>query len=356
MTMEPLRTVALGGGTVDWDALAEAAGDVYYQRDYLRAAALHEAGELCLVHYCGEGGIVLYPLVRRPLEALSLPGQLVRGRFDLTTPYEYGGPLLICEHAAEQAVRAGFLRAFDAWCRDTGVVSEFVRFDPLLAVHFGWGGVYDLRSCGSNVVIDLSRDDATLLAQMRGAARRAVLAAQRRGCRVEYASARSGDFASLYRANLDRLGAGAQYYLSTAYFADLAVLGCEDRLAVAFGPNGEIAGAALFVVGRLFAHYHLAAVDRTMSSLNPGHLLIYEAARRLRDSGRRWLHLGGAAPSQSGLRAFKESFSPDRMDYVVGTRVHDAVTYRALAEAAGAAGARFFPAYRTPTLTASVAA
>jgi hypothetical protein len=356
MTMEPLRTVALGGGTADWDALAVAAGDVYYQRDYLRAAALHEAGELCLVHYRSDCGAVLYPLVRRSLETLPLPGPLTRSRFDLTTPYEYGGPLLICEPAAEQSVRAGFLRTFDAWCRDTGVISEFVRFDPLLAAHSGWGDAYDLRPCGRNVVIDLSQDDAALLAQMRGAARRAVLAAQRRGCRVEHTSARSGDFASLYRASLGRLGAGAHYYFSVDYFADLAALGGEDRLAVALSPNGEIAGVALFVVGRQFAHYHLAAVDRAMGSLNPGHLLIYEAARRLRDSGRRWLHLGGAAASQSGLRAFKESFSPDRVDYVVGTRVHDALTYRALAEAASAVGERFFPAYRTPTLTASVAA
>ena len=61
-------------------------------------------------------GDVLYPFLVRPLEG---------GRCDITSAYGYGGPY----------GRGEWRQAFAAACREHGVVSEFVRFHPLLGNH-----------------------------------------------------------------------------------------------------------------------------------------------------------------------------------------------------------------------------
>lgn len=330
-----------------WDALAEAYGDIYYRRDYLSAAALNESGETLVALWRGVDGAVLYPIVCRPLDGLPVPARLTHGRCDLVTPFEYGGPLVVPSTDAAGAaarLRAGYDRAFAAWCADRRVVAEFIRFHPLLGAQQGWDDTYTLRTSAANVVLDLAKDDDTLLADMRSATRRAVRASEHRGVEVRELEA-AAPFAALYHAGMDRLGAAPQYYFPPAYFDALRRLDGAALLA-AWSDRGQLAGVAAFIAGRRFAHYHLGATDRSLSSLRPMNALFFAAARRFRARGCRWLHLGSAAGSQVGLRSFKEGFSTDRRDYAVGTRIHDAATYRALADAAGAGAGGFFPAYR----------
>jgi serine/alanine adding enzyme len=337
----------------DWDALVAAHGDVYYRRDYLAVAQRNEPGPVLLALFRGAAGAVLYPVVRRPLDALAVPSELTQGRCDLATPYEYGGPLLAAGDAEKAAVRAAFDRAFAAWCGSHGVVSEFVRFHPLLAVQGEWTGGYAVRISGQNVVLDLSLTDDALLAGMRGTTRRAILTAARRGLRLRRVG--PGDaarFGALYRGNMDRLAARPEYYFADDYFRRLAALEAQALLLAAEDADGGLAGVAAFLVGPHHAHYHLSAADRAMSRLNPLNALIFEAARLLRARGCRLLHLGGVAAGQVGLRAFKDGFSSERRAYAIGTRIRDADAYRTLSAAARAVSGTFFPAYRATRLAA----
>jgi len=343
--LEVVPLAAAGPGfAAAWDALVEAHGDVYYRRDYLAVAQLNESAPVLLALFRGDAGAVLYPVVRRPLAALDLPASLTDGRCDLVTPYEYGGPLLAPSSAPDAAerLRANFDQAFSGWCRETGVVAEFIRFHPLLATQRGWSGHYDLRPSAANVVLDLSRDEETLLAGMASATRRAVRAAGNRGVALREIDAAT--FAKLYLAGMQRLGAAPQYYFPTPYFAALQDLEGATMLG-AFGDDGALAGVAAFIAGREFAHYHLGAADRAQTRLRPMNALFFGAISWARARGCRWLHLGGGAKNQAGLRSFKEGFSAERRDYVVGTRVWDQAAYHALAMASGGDGG-FFPTYR----------
>src|SRR5580698_1475105 len=88
LRVEPLASIEPGENFAQtWDRCARAFGDIYYERGYLAAAALNEAGTVELALFEHGNGTVLYPFVRRPLE--------IPDRFDLVTPYEYGGPLAI---------------------------------------------------------------------------------------------------------------------------------------------------------------------------------------------------------------------------------------------------------------------
>lgn len=355
MTAAGLQVLSLEAAASDlhfaatWDGLAAAHGDVYYRRDYLAVAELNEPGRIMLALYRNDRGSVIYPVGLRSLEALPLPTTLTRGRFDLLTHHEYGGPLVI---GAGDALRRSFDRAFAQWCGDTGVVAEFVRFHPVLENQRGWESCYTIRQSCANVMLDLERDDASLLAGMRGNTRRAILAAERRDLRITHLAPETAPrFGELYRRNMDRLSARPEYYFDDTYFTRLAKLDCATLLA-AEDTDGTLAGAANFLAVSGVAHYHLSTADRRMSRLNPLNALIFHAAQQLRAKGIRWLHLGGAAKSQPGLRAFKDGFSQLRRDYVVGTRIHDVARYDALRDAAAVAEGRFFPAYRAMRLAA----
>jgi len=357
MTAGNLQVLSLAAAAANaafasaWDGLAAAHGDAYYRRDYLAAVEPTEPGRIMLALYRGDAGAVLYPVGLRPLEALPLPGALTRGRFDLLTHHEYGGPLVVGND--DSALRPAFDRAFTQWCGDIGVVAEFVRFHPVLATQRGWESAYETRLSCTNIMLDLALDDAALLADMRGTTRRAIQSGERRGLRIADLTPETAPrFSNLYRRNMDRLAARAEYYFGDAHFVRLAGLAGTATLLGAEAADGTLAGAASFLSASGIAHYHLSAADRAMSRLSPLNALIFHAAGRLRAQGVRWLHLGGAAKSQPGLRAFKEGFSSLRRDYAIGTRVHDAARYAALRDAAAVAEGRFFPAYRAMRLAA----
>jgi serine/alanine adding enzyme len=358
MTAGNLQVLSLAAAAGDasfaaaWDGLAAAYGDAYYRRDYLAAVEPTEPGQIMLALYRDDGGAVLYPVGRRPLEALPLPSALTRDRFDLLTHHEYGGPLVISDDD-KSALRCAFDHAFIQWCGDIGVVAEFVRFHPVLATQRGWESAYATRLSCTNIMLDLALDDAALLADMRGTTRRAIQSGERRGLRITTLTPETAPrFSGLYQKNMDRLAARAEYYFGDDHFVRLAKLAGTATLLAAEDAGGALAGAASFLAASGIAHYHLSAADRAMSRLSPLNALIFHAAGQLRSQGIRWLHLGGAAKSQPGLRAFKEGFSSLRRDYAIGTRVHDAARYNALRDAAAVAEGRFFPAYRAMRLAA----
>jgi len=312
---------------------------MYHEISYLQIAALHEEGEIVLCVYRHPKGVVIYPFVLRPMP-FGMPG------YDIITPYEYGGPLVQAVDA--QAVRAGFREAFAGYCRSQGIVSEFVRFNPLLRNQEGWGGFYELRKCCDNVVIDLSKDEDMILAGYRNSTRYNVRIACKRGVRVER-SANPCLFVDIYHRAMDRVNAAPFYYFSDAYFERLVDL---DSVSLYFARDGDgrVISAALFLHSRRYVHYHLSATATGVNRLAPGSLLLHSVALDMQRAGKKYLHLGGAAASQEGLLRFKRGFSGDRRGYYVGRRVQDLAKYEAAQAAWDAANpgksTDYFPGYR----------
>lgn len=313
--------------------------DVYYTIPYLQAAALHEEGEIVVCIYRQPGGAVFYPFVLRPLSGAC---------YDIVTPYEYGGPLVYATDRA--AVQAGFQKAFASYCHSQGIVSEFVRFHPLLCNQRGWGELYELQKCRDNVVIDLSKELTTIFAEYRNSTRYNVRMARKGGVQIERADKTLASFrlfVDLYHRTMVRVNAAPFYYFSNEYFEGLANLS-DDLISLYFARDcdGRIISAALFLHGQRYVHYHLSATVTGVNRLAPNNLLLHTVAIDMQRAGKKYLHLGGAAPDQVGLFRFKSGFSSDRRAYYVGRRIHDPVKYEALWVEAGQPVTDYFPAYR----------
>lgn len=244
---------------------------------------------------------------------------------DIQSAYGYGGPVA---STADPAFLDAAWRAYGEWCRDNGILAEFVRFHPLLENWRYFGGtVMDDRW---TVWVDLTADDLATGYEVR--VRTAIRKARNGGVRVVWRRG-AGDaavFGELYRATMTRLDADEFYRFDDDYLASLMAW---DRTHLGLCLAGdEVVAAALFLEGNQMLEYHLSAATPEGKRLAATNLLLHEAALLGQRLGCRALHLGGGFDGREDnpLLFFKSGFSPLRGMFRIGRLIHQPEAYAAL--------------------------
>ena len=323
-----------------WDALLErlGCGDVYLRRAYVEASCLLDEGRPAFLHVAGAGGDVAFPCIVRPVPDGASS--------DVTTPYGYGGPVAA---GAAPPVDA-FWESYERWCAETGVVSTFLRFHPLLENYRYAGRSVRVERLADTIAWSLDEgDDRVVFERMHRHHRRVVRKAEERVDVEAHASPeRRDEFASLYEATMRRQNASDFYFFPPAYWDALAAR-LRDRL-VRFDAraDGELVGSILCFDSPPWLHYHLGASSEQARSLGAMHLLHYRAACWAKARGARAFHLGGGVGGrEDSLWEYKRRFAPDgRRAAWIGKMVHDERAYRALTGTQALELDGFFPAYR----------
>src|SRR3989338_8773267 len=94
--------------------------DIYFSPAYGKIWAQTEQAEFKLFKYEKENYRVVYPLLIRKIDATWQ---------DVTSPYGYSGPL---SNRIDPGLYQEFRLNFNNWCQQNHIVSEFIRFHPLL--------------------------------------------------------------------------------------------------------------------------------------------------------------------------------------------------------------------------------
>jgi len=297
-------------------------------------------------------GWILYPFVLRPAG-----GDLV----DITTPYGYGGPFFSGD-AREHA--EAFWSSFDAWARDTGVVSEFVRLSPFEEALLPYPG--ERVEVRENVVRALEPTDEELWADFAHKVRKNVKRARAGGVEIEVdeRGERLDDFLRVYGSTMDRRQAGGGYYFPRSFFE-----GIGRRLEGQFAylhalHEGRVVSTELALVSADTVYSFLGGTEAEAFPLRPNDLLKHELILWARRSGKRRVVLGGGYEAGDGIFRYKRAFAPRGVvPFRVGRRVLYERAYAELVEAHRAEGRRrdpawepgpgFFPAYRAELPPAS---
>jgi hypothetical protein len=306
--------------------------------EYHRIALHLEEGEPHCALFEASSGTLLHPFLKRPIQSTS-------PLWDLATAYDLGGYLMRSDSPQDHRdLWTAFRAAWDEWCRDHRVVSEFVRLHPLRMPSLRAGLVDDaFEHHQDHAVVDLD----TLPAEPERAYfpnhRRDVRRGLDNGLRCERLTAEGVTaFHDLYTRTMERVQAAAFYRFPLAYFRELVaeVPGCEI-LGVRVG--GSLASAALFLRSEQTLYYFLSASDPEHWDLRTNNVLLDGAIRWAREEGLRQLHLGGGAPS---LHRFKMGFGARSVPYYVLRRIHDPLTYERLIRTEDLSRGSFFPQYR----------
>lgn len=329
-----------------WEILAKKA-DVQYRMPYIRADAFRAEGEPLAILFESALGSVLRPVTVRPLG-------FGRG-CDFTTPFEYGGPIVIdCSIRDKSVLVEQSQRAFETYCREREVVSEFVRFHPLLENHGDWAASFEIIPVGDNVCVDLIDLGADPSATYSRGQQRNLRNALATGISVRREAFTPGNVLRIiefYDCNMDRLAGAASHRFPATYFRALAEM--PDELISLYVSRDTIGNPMSFLIvihGSRFGHTHLLGSNSHAEDRVPDVVLYREASLDLQRRGRSVLHLGGAGVGQGGVRQFKESLSKHRRPYFIGQKIHNMDRYMELVVAGqGSKPVKdpdYFPAYR----------
>ena len=315
-----------------WNEIVESfeCWDVYYLREYVDSLRVHGDGEPLLLLYEDPQVRFCYVVMMSDIAfAPVFQGRLEEGvLYDLETPYGYGGPL--CDSMIPDASQQNFLAEFDEYCIANGIVSQFVRFHPLLGNHDLLPAAIQTRYLHDTVYIDTSDKDG-IFSNMDSKNRNMVRKAIRNGVHIEAAPlADRSRFVELYNATMMRDDADSYYYFSEDYFKALEKLGDRAQLFYAIY-EGEAISASIMLLNQRFMHYHLSGSSYEPRSLAPSTLLLYEAALWAGEHGIATFHLGGGLTGEDDLFRFKKKFNKNgRLPFFIGRTITNEGAYSKL--------------------------
>lgn len=373
-----LRVLRLDRDAAEWEALLgdlpPELRDVYFSAAYHLLWERNGDGAARGAVFNAPEGTVLYPFLQRPLEPLL--GRAWSRYSDITSAYGYGGPL-VDTRGERRPLLTAFRRELARWCADEHVISEFVRFHPLLQTEREMDAAEDdadvppLEVVPANVTVwcRLSTPEEHRAA-LSSSTRRNLRKAERAGltCAAEDGDDAWTAFVDLYTRTMERRDASGYYLFPQRYFDDCReLLGerlqllCVRRPAPADADRGPIVAAALFLRSPRLLHYHLGGSDDSALPERPNNLLFVTAMDLGAAAGAAALHLGGGfrAGGDDDLFRFKAGFSDLRARFHLGRCIHDREAYGRAVAARRAAGdgdpGAFFPAYRAHAPAPSVA-
>ena len=332
-----------------WDTVVRsfAGYDIYYLSGYVKAFQIHGDGEPLLFYYEDDHLRGINVVMKRDISKDShFSGKLPENTyFDFATPYGYGGWLLEGNGDPERLAEE-----YGSWCREHSVVSEFVRFHPVLENHLRILSVYDVIGLGHTISMDLSTPE-TIWENITSKNRNMIRKAKKNGIRIYRAQNPQiyEIFRVIYNETMDKDHAAEYYYFSPDFYRSiLQDLPANAQIFYA-EQNGEIIAASIMLVANGRMTYHLSGSRKGYQNLAPTNLLLYEAALWGCANGCRTLHLGGGVGSrEDSLYGFKKSFyRKEPCRFHIGKKIWNQDIYQELLhKREGELNTNFFPVYR----------
>ena len=324
--------------------------DIYFEPDYAR---LYETESSKAVEYEYENdlGIVTNLFLKRKIDIMLPDGAQY---YDIITPYGYGGPLIheLARPEDKEKLVAAYMADFREYARRNRIVTEFVRFHPIIGngVDFrdAYHSLFDRKTVGTN----LTYDDVIGMEFAKHKQRdiRRILKNPDISYEVDESPAGLDDFIEVYFSTMDRDQADDYYYFGPDYFRNILewfpghiVTGkvyLRDKL---------IAMGVYFRYGK-YLHAHLSGTISEYLEYSPAYILKYALALYGHEKGYEVIHYGGGTSRspENGLYKFKKAFGKNtEFDFYIAKKVWDEDNYQQLCAAAGAGpDSDFFPAYR----------
>lgn len=322
--------------------------DVYYLSGYVQAFKIHGDGEPLMFYYEGNGVRGINVVMKRDIACdTHLNGLLPNNTyFDFATPYGYGGWIVEGNENSNE-----LFSEYEEWCRQNNIVSEFVRFHPVLKNHCYSESVYDVIPLGETVAMDTTSPDL-IWANIASKNRNMIRKAEKSGIKISMGNSRElyESFMEIYNRTMDHDNAIDYYYFGKEFYDSV----CYDlpenaQLFYATNEDGVIVAASIMLMANGKMNYHLSGSLLEYRNLAPSNLLLYKAALWACENGCKTFYLGGGVGSgEDSLFKFKQSFYRGELNrFYIGKKIFmqelydDLVSKRTDLNESG-----FFPRYR----------
>ena len=306
--------------------------DIYFKEEYAKLYEKNGDGKVEFFNFLCDKGKVEYIFLKRPIHLLD------EKHFDITTPYGYGGPLFFPNNPDDLKILIfNFRKKFEEYCKKERIISEFIRFHPLLKNYKYMNDYLDVSFLQNTISINLCNDEQ-ILADMTGKARNKIRKAIRNNITVrrDNSSESIKRFMNIYYETMTKNNADSYYYFDEKYFENLFKLGSEQIELFNAYHNEEVVAATTILKGKRIIHYHLSANTKEGYQLSANNLLLVEVAKWGSKNGYNNFHLGGGHRGKSNekpdtLFKFKSSFNKNEvLEFYTGKKIYDPEIYNRL--------------------------
>lgn len=320
--------------------------DTYWLSGYVKAFEIHGDGTPLLFYYKGNNTRGINVVMKRDIADDFHFRDVIPGNtyFDFSTPYGYGGWLIEGNEIDD------LFSKYEEWCKENGIVSEFVRFHPVLENHKMCKGAYDVVTLGKTICLELTSPEV-IWENITSKNRNMIRKAQKNGIRIYMGRYPQifDIFQKIYNATMDRDNAEDYYYFKNSFYESI-LNDLPDNAQIFFAEyEGIIIAASIMLIANGKMNYHLSGSLREYSNLAPTNLLLYKAALWGCANGCQTFYLGGGVGSkEDSLFKFKKAFyrKDDDKRFYIGKKIFIEEKYEELLSKRDHIDSDFFPKYR----------
>lgn len=331
-----------------WDAVVRSFReyDVYWLSGYVKAFRIHGDGDPLLFFYENNKTRGINVVMKRDVaNDRRFADKLPKGQyFDFATPYGYGGWII------EGADTEDLFQEYLKWIQKNGIISEFVRFHPMVKNHEAARDFYEVIQLGEVVHMDLSSPE-DIWNNITGKNRNMIRKALKND--VQVYNGRFPEiykkFMSIYNSTMDKDNADTYYYFKPDFYVSvLEDLPYNSQVFWA-EKDGQVIASSVMIFANGYMNYHLSGSLREFNAFAPGNLILYKTALWGCANGYRTFYLGGGVGSgEDSLFKFKRSFYKGNLNrFYIGKKIYDQEKYDVLLKMRiKIDNPGFFPEYR----------
>ena len=323
------------------------APDIYFDPRYGKTCESIEGGKAEVFEYKSAHGRIVHQFIQRRIN-FEVNGKTY---YDLITPYGYGGPLVVSCTGDKEALIKGFQEAFSDYCKENHVVSEFVRFHPMIGNASDFGSMYEVNFSRYTVATNLRDYEDPFQAEFSKSCRKSIRRSIQRGVTYEIIEKpESFDvFIPIYYETMARNHADSFYFFDREYF-DRCLQYFRDSIVLVNALfEGKVIASELCFVWGSYIHSHLSGTLDAYLDMSPDYVIMYGIMEWGKAHGYHFIHTGGGTTNEADdpLYLFKKKFGKNTdFEFYTGKKIWDQEIYDALCTTIDEQSSFFFPMYR----------
>lgn len=324
--------------------------DIYFEEKYGRLYEKIENGKVDTFEYRNELGSIKNMFIKREIP-IRIDNKTY---YDLITPYGYGGPIIIdfVNDDLKHKLVQEYYKSFKGYCGENNIVSEFIRFHPILENYNDFKDIYNIQYMRKTLGTNLKDFNNPIQSEFSKSCRKVIRRALRGGItfKIEENPNNLDEFINIYNSTMDRNEAAEYYYFEVEYFNNIINNFKENVVLVKAIYDEKTIASGLYFIFNKIIHIHLSGTLNEYLDLSPAYILRYAITLWGKENGYDLIHHGGGRSNseEDSLYRFKKRFANNtEFDFYIGKKVWNIEVYNKLCELKGINGEiQFFPAYR----------
>ena len=323
--------------------------DIYFDKNYGKLYEHIEKGKAEIFEYEDKNGKVSNQFIIR-----EIPIKVNENTYyDIVTPYGYEGPIIEnCIQGKEKELVKGYMIEFEKNCQKNNIVSEFVRFHPILNNAEDFKEVYDVQYLRHTLGTNLEISEEPMNEEFSKSCKKTIRQVLKKG--ISYNIIEDvkdfSEFKRIYYLNMDRKNADAYYYFDDEYFEKMNRYFHDNIIQVQALYENKVIAEGLYFIYNKTIHAHLSGTDTKYICLSPAYILKYATVLWGKEKGYSLIHYGGGTSNdlEDSLYLFKKKFAQNtEFDFYIGRKIWNEEIYDKLCEIKKIEkNEEFFPAYR----------